>query len=225
MSNIFKDLYGHKEVFKAIFRSQHCQRNWDLTKEFPEEDLELLKVAATQCPSKQNKAYYKVHFITNRSIIEAVHETTKGFNVSEKDGKLVADVYGDKTVTNSQVLANLLIVLEDYQKQPLFKNFNLEDINKDEKSQAVKLFDRNVAVGVAAGYLNVVASLLGYSTGCCSCMTHSKIKEILDLENEPLLLMGIGFKDETRNRRVHEKDENFIFPTKPKQDIPIKIWD
>lgn len=212
------------EMFKAIHRSQHCQRNWDLTKEIPEEDLELLKVAATQCPSKQNKAYYKVHLITNREIIEAVHGTTDGFTVSEQDGKLVADVHGDKTVTNSQVLANLLVVLEDYEKRPLFKNFNLEDVNKDSMSEAVKLFDRNVAVGIAAGYLNVVASLMGYETGCCSCMSHAKVKEILNLEGQPLLLMGIGFKDENRNRRIHEKNDNFVFPTKPKQDIPVQVW-
>ena len=56
-------------ISKAIIRSQHCQRNWDLSKSIPKEDLDLLVTAATECPSKQNVAFYKAYFITNRQII------------------------------------------------------------------------------------------------------------------------------------------------------------
>ena len=63
------------------------------------EDLDLIVHAATQCPSKQNVAFYKVHFITNREVIEAVHDKTAGFTNYETGG----------SETNSQTLANLLI--------------------------------------------------------------------------------------------------------------------
>jgi hypothetical protein len=33
--------------------------------------------------------------------------------------------------------------------------------------------------------------------------------------------MGIGVTDATRNRRVHQV-EDFMFPTKPKQPIPVQ---
>ena len=45
------------DIKKAVIRSQHCQRNFDLTKSIPENDLELLIHAATNCPSKQNIAF------------------------------------------------------------------------------------------------------------------------------------------------------------------------
>jgi nitroreductase len=206
----------HNDIKKAIIRSQHCQRNWDLSKEIPQEDLDLLMTAATQCPSKQNVAYYKAHFITNRDLIETIHGQTDGFTVSST-----------KTTTNTQVLANLLIVLEKYTDvETYYRNDQWKEV-KDGSADHITTNlierDRNMAVGVAAGYLNVTASLLGYSTGCCACFNVAGIKQILNLENDPVLLMGIGFKDENLNRRIHHNDHSFTFPTKPKQTIPVNI--
>ena len=206
----------NKDIIKAIQRSQHCQRNWDLSKEIPQEDLELLVTAATQCPSKQNVAYYKAHFITNRGIIEAIHEQTNGFTTPAK------------TTTNTQVLANLLVVLEGYyaEPDPEFRNDQWEFVKKGTATEGIMNTikrDQHMAVGIAAGYLNVTASLLGYSTGCCACFDPAGIKQILGLDNEPVLLMGIGFKDPDLNRRIHHKDHSFVFPTKEKQPIPVNF--
>ena len=62
------------QIKKAVIKSQHCQRNWDLSKSMPKEDLDVLVFAATNCPSKQNVSFYKVHVITNRDVIEKIHE-------------------------------------------------------------------------------------------------------------------------------------------------------
>ena len=94
---------NHDTIKKAIIRSQHCQRNWDLSKEISEVDLNLFMTAITQCPSKQNVAHYKVHAITNRDIIEQIHDHTRGFTTS---------YIPYSAETNSQVLANLLVVFE-----------------------------------------------------------------------------------------------------------------
>jgi hypothetical protein len=51
-------------------------------------------------------------------------------------------------------------------------------------------------------------------------MNESAVREIVGAENEVLLLMGIGYKDPSRNRRIHQV-EDYMFPTKPKQEIPI----
>jgi len=220
---------------KAIIKSQHCQRNWDLSREIPEEDLDILEFAATQCPSKQNVAHYKLHMITNRELIEKIHAETNGFVYRDTPvGPQPHTPEGPndpkvKYTTNTQVLANLLIVFEDYTNLSLW-----EDKNRNTETRAVSTgqdpngrraqvlhFDRNVAVGIAAGYLNLTATLLGYSTGCCSCMNHDNIAKLLGLKTHPLLLMGIGFKDPERNRRVHHLREDFVFPTKTKQNIPV----
>jgi nitroreductase len=210
-------LDSRETITKAILRSQHCQRNWDLSQEIPEEDLELLYTAATQCPSKQNVAFYKAHFILNRNLIEQIHEKTMGFTTREGH------------TTNTQILANLVVVLEehvDLSKDTIYRNEETDkilsgvDTGKSEKTLNI---DKHMAVGVAAGYLNLTASMLGYSTGCCACFDAEGVKEILNLENYPLLLMGIGFKDPSLNRRVHHLDHNFIFPTKSKQSITINV--
>lgn len=212
----------HSDIKKAIIRSQHCQRNWDLTKEIPQEDLELIEYSVTQCPSKQNVAYYKVHMITNRNIIEQIYENTDGF---------IIDPETLESETNSQTLANLLIVFESYngylEKNEDFRNLQIwnlhecKDVSKDNLDQLKR--DQQMAVGIAAGYANIISSMLGYGTGCCACFNSDAIKEILDLDDKILLMMGIGFKDSSRNRREHHKT-GFIFPTKKKQEIKTKRY-
>jgi hypothetical protein len=210
----------HDNIEKAIHRSQHCQRNWDLSKEIPQDDLDLILTSVTQCPSKQNIAHYKVHAITNRDIIEAIHSHTVGFAVT----------YTPYVVeTNSQVLANLLLVFEAHEvnvtgdtvdsrndETRMLKNGGLTDT-----AAALLLRDRHMAVGIAAGYCNMTSSLLGYSTGCCACFDGGSIQKILGLNNEIILMMGVGFKNPDMNRRIHHTNHNFMFPTKTKQPIEV----
>jgi nitroreductase len=211
-------------ISEAIVRSQQCQRNWDLTKEVPKDDMELLITAATQCPSKQNVAHYNLHVITDRSIIEQIHTHTMGFSLSIGGS--------DKTQTNSQVLANILFLFEDRDLRNLK---NVTDIysneqtynlfkNSDEISQNILTRDKNMAVGVASGYVNLTASLLGYATGFCACFDCLPIKELLGLANEPLLLIGIGYKNHNLNRQVHHLDHSFVYPSKAKQTIKVKYY-
>ena len=77
---MFKDM-----IKKAIHKSQHVQRNWDLSKSIPQEDMELIAEAITQAPSKQNVQFFKPYFITDRDKIERVHRLTPGFFIA--DGK------------------------------------------------------------------------------------------------------------------------------------------
>ena len=82
--------------------------------------------------------------------------------------------------------------------------------------------DRFTALGIAAGYVNLVSSQLGYGTGCCTCILDKpRLRVILELEKNPLLVMGIGFKQEGKNRRVHHLRDNTVFTTRKKQPIEI----
>ena len=207
----------------AILKSQHTQRNWDLSRKVPQEDIDLIITAATQCPSKQNVAYYNIHTITNRTIIELIHDQTDGFTVKY-------DPY--QSVTNSQVLANLLIVIEEVEidtstgydayrndQSLALSNGSIDDIALSQLER-----DKNMAVGIATGYINLTASLLGYRTGYCACFDPTGVKKILDLEKYPILLMGIGFRDYNLDRRVHHKNHTYMFPTKSKQEIQVTYW-
>lgn len=197
----------HRDIKKAVIKSQHCQRNWDLSKEIPSSDLETILYSVTNCPSKQNHAFYKVHAITNRTIIEDIHANTNGFGLPN----------GNFT-TNSQTLANLVLVFEEVETSYTHKEKN----KLYENGLKTKTRDVNMAIGVAAGYANLTSSILGYATGCCACFNPDKIKEILNMNNLPILIMGIGFKDESQNRRIHHKTGE-LFPTKSKEPIEVNI--
>jgi len=205
----------HNMIEKAVHKSQHCQRNWDLLKEVPKRDLEVMETAITQCPSKQNYAYYKPYIITNREIIEKIYHQTDGFIINSD---------GD-SVKNVQVLANILVVfVEDKEYMRIGvrdKNAKLaidagEDLPEQERQ-------RNISVGIAAGYLNLTATMLGYSTGCCTCFNPNGIGKILGIEEHVLLLMGVGWPDEKRPRREKHDDKDFIYPTFKKNLEAVRV--
>lgn len=219
------------EIFKAIHRSQHCQRNWDLSKAIPEEDMALIKEAGTQCPSKQNISYFRLHFVTNREIIEKVHTHTTGAIMWDTPGPLGGFNPEGKSYTNPQTLANLLIVFERKTLAEINDSStgvprNGEVFKKeigDMEPSAIRDLERdaNVALGISAGYVNLVSSLLGYSTGCCQCMDPEAIQEVLGLKNKPALLMGVGFKNPEMNRRIHHADHSVMFSTNKKQEMEV----
>ena len=186
---MFENITMHKEIKKSIIRSQHVQRNWDLTKQIPEEDIDLIIHAATNCPSKQNFRFYKLHAITNRKKIESIHALTEGLRTEK----------GEMS-TNSQTLANLLLVFEDVERSPAYiDKWNLRDNGEDKLWKR----DQDMAIGVAAGYVNVISSMLGYGTGCCACFNGKEVQEKIGFTNRPILMMGIGYKDPNRPRREH----------------------
>lgn len=182
---------------KTIQKSQHCNRNWDLTKQISDEDLETMKVSVTQCTSKQNRVFYKVIFTQDRDKIEKIHDLTDGFTYSYEP-KL--------TTTNPQVLANTLFAfVRDTDKHDQKRTY--EEWKTNSRSQ----MDEDRSLGIAVGYLTLTANLLGYETGCCQCMHGSGVSEILGVEEEVLLLMGVGNRDKTRSRLEHHSNPDFKF--------------
>jgi len=195
------------ELFKAIHRSQHVQRNYDLSRDIPEQDVATIVTAATQCPSKQNVAFYKLHVVKDRSIIRHIYTCCR--TLPQPD--------------NPQVLGNLVLVFEEYEnydKESL--NTNEEIVKQDEQSLKTLELDRFTALGIATGYVNLVSSQLGYGTGCCTCILDKpRLRVILELKMEPLLVMGIGYAQEGKNRRVHHLRQNKVFATRKKQPIEV----
>lgn len=213
------------ELVKAIHRSQHTQRNYDLSKKIPIEHIKAIITSATQCPSKQNVAFYDVFVITNRDVINSIYETTT--SIHDESGTY-------EGLSNPQVLGNMLLVFTDKQEGLEGRHKEITEananINKEENDRIV-LQDKFTAIGIASGYVNLTASLLGYETGCCSCvMNYEKVKELLGIEAMPQLMMGVGFKQEGVNRREHPlkdsqvaKEQGWIetFPTRKKSEIGI----
>ena len=198
-------------IKKSIYKSQHCNRNWDLSKSIPQEDIETIITAVTQCSSKQNLDFYSVYAIQDRNMIEDIYEST----VTEKGRK------------NPQVLAHLLLVFVENSKVALKhpdtwdRNGEIKDLRNTTptKKETIQLLndDLHESIGVAAGTANIVSAMLGYETGCCKCFDNNKLDKMFD--EPPLLMMGIGIRDKSRNRREEHK-EGFLIDTFKK--IPIK---
>ncbi len=207
------------KIEKAILRSQRCQRNWDLSKQLSEEQLEIILTAATECPTKQNIPFYSVHVVQNREVIEAIYHATS------------CDDANDKFVRkNPQVLANTLFVFSRFQYENLNSGYHCNELTKAQQGKAndhdLKILeaDLNQAIGITSGYVNLVASMIGLQTGCCKCFEHKKVAEILKPyggSEEPLLLMGIGFADKSKNRREDHDTGNIINSNNKKIEIRI----
>jgi nitroreductase len=202
----------HTSIHKSVIKSQHCQRNWDLSQPIPQTDIDLMIHAATQCPSKQNNAFYGLSVVQDRNIIEQIHENTHGFRLFNEKNEII---------TNSQVLANILFVFESVEPSSRVLDKNELDENSD---QTIIQRDATIALGIASGYLNLTSTMLGYSTGCCQCLDPEPIKEILQTDREILLLMGVGHKNPNLNRRIHHADNDKIFYSIPKEPIKIKHY-
>ena len=198
----------HKNIRNSVIKSQHCQRNWDLSKTVPEADIELMIHAATQCPSKQNVAFYNVTVVQDRDTIEQLHANTQGFRLLDTN----------EMITNSQVLANVLFVFTATDTTQRAMNKNQRDEAND---MSVIQRDANIALGIASGYLNLTATMLGYSTGCCQCFDPDAVRDILETKHRPLLMMGIGYKNEKLNRRVHHADHEKVFYSLKKEPIQV----
>lgn len=201
---------------KTIAKSQRCQRNWDLNRSIPEEDLHTLETSVTMCSSKQNRTFYKVHFITNRDVIQKLYDLTDGFMINMETRE---------TKKNPQVLANLVVAFSEHMStNEELRTTEERDLGKTLDKTSAKLAARKdqdvfTALGIAAGYLTYTANLLGYSTGCCQCFDPLKVSNVLGTE-KTLLLMGVGYPDKSKNRRV-EQNTDFMFPSF-KKEVPLE---
>ena len=190
--------------FKHILpKSQHCQRNWDLSKSIDPTHLEIFEVAVKSAPSKQNDKYFRVTFNQNRELIRKVYDLTG------------TDIRGDIT-KNPQVLAQLQVIFwSDSDPEEMWSFCRRNDDNVDSKT------NENMSVGIASGYLNLVAHMLGYKTGYCVCFEGDKMRQLFNTENWPLLILGIGYP-KTNLKHTYTEEDNYNFDTFSK-DISVEF--
>jgi nitroreductase len=213
------------QLIDIFEHSQRCQRNWDLSKQIPEEHINLLIEAVKKAPSKQNIAYYKAHFITDRILIESITRQTMGTHIN----KWTEDA-NKYTGSNAQSLANLLIAFESYEDftDPDIHRRNAEVhasfLNHPNNMYKIILNDdRHTAIGIASGYVALVANMLGYSTGFCACIQSENVGPLLNTNNRIVLLLGVGFPNEGVPHNVLHNDSpaNRKYPSHSKQEILV----
>ena len=214
-----------EEYYTAVESTLHCQRNWDLSKTIPTEHMQLFEYIVKTAPSKQSLAFYRVHFITNRTIQENIYNSTQTQKHLDYYGIVSAwpDFY------NPQVLANLLVVFEEYfdadinnvDRRPKYLAQNL--LTDVQKRRLLETFDkdRRDAIGIAAGQLSLAAALLGYKTGFCKCFDFQEVKSIVNAQNSIRMLLGIGFPNEGIPHTQHHLHPEYPKRAQPKTNIPV----
>ena len=148
----------NKTLEQLVEQSAWCQRNWDLSKSIPEKDIETFRYAVKTCPSKQNRAFYKAVFIQDRDIIEKLHDTSDSFTARWEPYL---------AISNPQILANLVVVFvsnRDYTEKPRTEaEYDLGVVDgKDKVKNPMAQRDEDKSVGIAIGYLTMIANILFY---------------------------------------------------------------
>jgi nitroreductase len=211
------------EIKKAVDLTNKAQRNYDLTKSIPQEDLDTLIYAAVNSPSKQNETHYSLHVYTDQNIIKQIYSHTKKFTMirdkqdQDESFKVEDDVFiqnDAKSVTNSQVYANALFVYVAEQGQTRGSQHRAAKENPN--SNAAKVYGEQVAysMGISIGELILSAGLLGYTTGICSALDTRPIRDILGTKQNPKLLVGVGFPNNQLERTQHSEVLNRDIPEK-----------
>ena len=211
----------HEELKKAIDTAQRAQRNYDLSKTIPEKDLETLVYAATNSPSKQNETHYSLHVYTDQTIIREIYNATKKFTFgNDKHKTEILDpnkgenwMYENRSVHNSQILANVLFVyVDDDGERRGVTHFLAHHDENDKNSIDTYNEQKNFSVGISVGELILSATLLGYKTGLCSAFDSDMITNIIKTNNRVKLLVGIGYENVGTDRRLHAETLNREIP-------------
>lgn len=217
-------LISNEDLKDIVDISNGVQRNFDLNVDIPAEDLDTLIHVASHCPSKNGVAFYQLHVITDKDLISSLH------NIS----------YGTRTLkskdwaTNSQTLSNVLFVYEeiteeDFSPKARRKFIENTDARIDHYTITEKsiekefLRDVHMSIGIASGYVDLAANLMGYKTGFCRCYDEEAASEVMVTKGKIQLLQGIGIPDPNLDRRQHAITKDY-FPLVPKEPIKIIRW-
>jgi nitroreductase len=221
----------NENIIKAVDSSQKAQRNYDLTKSIPQEDLDTLIYAAVNSPSKQNETHYSLHVYTDQTIIKQIYSHTKKFCMirdkqdHEESFKIENGIFitnDAKSVTNSQIYANTLFVYVEEHGDA--RGSQHKSAKENPNSTAATTYKEQIAysMGISIGELILSAGLLGYKTGICSALDTIPIRDILGVTQNPKLLVGVGIPnnqlDRTQHSELLNKDVAEKFRTGPDDD-------
>ena len=199
------------KIKDAVDTVQRAQRNYDLSKHIPTDDLDFLIYTAKNSPSKQNETHFSLYVFTDEHIIKQIYDQTKRFTLGIKEvleeDKGEQWLYENRSVKNSQINANALFVyVEDegaargatHLSGQHGNNFGRQIFNEQ----------KSISIGISTGELILTAGLLGYKTGLCSAFDEEGVKDILNTKRSVKLLVGIGFENEGVDRRLHAETLN-----------------
>lgn len=216
----------NNEIHDAILSSQACQRNYDLTRQIPQEHLDLMITAATQAPTKQNYSYFDLYVITDRDRIQTLYELTEGAtvkNTTTREQKIVLNTQTNANALFVFDLKNMMQMSQDFLDDQEIQEHDIVDQFNAAKGKEAWNFseDRNRAFGICSGQLALAANMLGYRTGYCSCFYHDDVKENLGMRGDISVMLGVGIPDEEKPRLEHPDLPGWNFMKKQREETQV----
>jgi nitroreductase len=223
----------NQDIINAINTAQRAQRNYDLSKSIPKDDLETLIYAAANSPSKQNETHYSLAVYTNQDMIRQIYNHTKKFLLI-KDQSDIKTAFGEKdgvywqnddqSVTNSQILSNVLFCYIIENGRARGGTHAVGQKNPNGNAATIYNEQQSYSIGISVGQLILAANLLGYKTGICSALDSRPIKKIIGTENSVKLLVGVGYPNIDTDRRLHAETLNSDVAEKFRTGEPNENW-
>jgi nitroreductase len=204
------NLDNEKKVVDIIRR---CQRNWDRSKQIPEEHLDHWIYLAQHSPSKQDEAYYNMYVITNSDLIDKLSAQTWGYHVS---GVGFAEIF-PAVVRNPQVAASAYLVFTS-KKPKTMRNSNPDGTLRDINYPGRKI-NQVMAIGIAMGIIAFSAGNLGYVTGFNKNHGQSNDSNSVDIWKSALHIpesediefgLGIGWPQEGKRHNEASETEFLV---------------
>ena len=224
--------------------SYHAQRNWDRSKDIPQEDINTLLEVIQNSPTKQGETHYKVFWSDDTDFIYDVYRKTKHFTVTPFGSLDYTDSHGrtdvEYNVRNSQIYSNLLFAFSydwDQGQSRTAVHAIVDEGKGSNVAEYEKQRQKTFSIGIAVGELILAANLLGYKTGLCSAFWPNEMKEYF-FGQRIELLVGVGYptdKPRTEHEEVYNKDivavdrrtgsdnEKWLFPAFTKKMTVTKL--
>ena len=213
-----------KELLTAVTNSQHCQRNWDLSKKIDPETIDWLMTVRYSTPTKQNLDTFEVVCIKDRSIIQQ-------FSKAATNPDYNSDLLGNNLKTqmkrgrnqNPQTDSNLLFLFFHKPDERTSDIRQLREGGNPEEKMKYK-HCTGFEMGLSASAIAIAANGIGLRSGFCRCIWHDILPQaILDQynldKNNLEIMLGIGYPlydDHTLHTDgVHQNESlNRIIPRK-----------
>jgi len=223
-----------ENIRKAVDISQRAQRNFDLSKQISQKDFETLIYVATNSPSKQNETHFDLYVFTSQQKIREIYEQTKLFllydgkdNLEEVFGEKNGEFWqsDDRSVHNSQTLANMLFVYVENQGEAR-GGTHVQAQGEINNAQSIVKYNEQISysIGISSGQVSMAAAMLGYKTGYCSAFKKGPVQDICGTKKMPKLMVGIGYENVNVDRRQHAKTLNKDIPPDFKTGNDLEKW-
>lgn len=186
------------KLLTAVTNSQHCQRNWDLSKNVDTETIEWLMEVGYNTPTKQNLDTFEVVCIKDRSIIQQFSKaaTNPDYNSNLLSKNLKLQMKKGRN-QNPQTDANLLFL---FFHKPTERTSDIRQLREggDPEDQNKYLRNTSFEMGLSAGAIAIAANSIGMRSGFCRCMYHDILpQDILsqyNLDKSNLeIMLGVGY--------------------------------